>query len=198
MWIQTQHHKNLWGSQTQHHKNWYGSQINNLQQQFTFVLFFPSLHCLHVVLELVWTTRKPRHVIVTYIDLSTTYGTRLHRNSILRSHSSPSPSSYLVITNLRQNVMLSSVKSPQSSSPSQRYSRGTQCPLLHVISWLPLHFPGGAAQHDVMMTLHNDAHVLTSPAWAKCWVCAWCHYSDATQQGDLTVPCRPCCFLCCG
>ena len=199
---QVQHHKNWCGTKTQHHKNSSGPRHSNtrigigprhrvtktgmgarktifssssLSSFFSFSFFL--FHCLHVVLELVWTTRKPLHVIVTYIDLSTTYGTRLYRNSSLRSHSSPSPSSYLVITNVRH--MLSSVKSPQS--PSQRYSRGTQCPLLHAISWLPLHCPGGAAQHDVMMTLHNDAHVLTGPAWAKCGVCAWCHYAGIAQ-----------------
>ena len=64
--------------------------------------------------------------------------------------------------------MLTSVKSPQSSTPSQRYSRGTQCPLLHAISWLPLHSPGGAAQHDVMMTLHNDAR-LNWPGMGEVW-----------------------------
>ena len=123
---QVQHHKNWCGTKTQHHKNSSGPRHSNtrigigprhrvtktgmgarktifssssLSSFFSFSFFL--FHCLHVVLELVWTTRKPLHVIVTYIDLSTTYGTRLYRNSSLWSHSSPSPSSYLVITNLR-------------------------------------------------------------------------------------------------
>ena len=72
--------------------------IKTDKQSLATTDFRPLFHCPDVVLELVWTTQKALHMIVgTYIDFLTTYGNCLHRNSILslRSHSSPSPSSYL-------------------------------------------------------------------------------------------------------
>ena len=65
-----------------------------------------------------------------------------------------------ITVNLRQ--CFSSESSAQLYPPSQRKPIGIHSPLSHWNLWASLHSSGGAAQNDVMMTLHNGRHW---PGW---------------------------------
>ena len=109
------------------------ASLNNKQSTFVITRIHLHRHCVRLSVHfhsplssLYWSSVVTLSLAFVYIATTTT-------------------TTVIITTNLQQ--FLSSVPSPQWSTPSQRKSIGMHFPLSHCTLWRPLQSPGRAAEH---------------------------------------------------